>query len=266
MKKLQVMICTYGREGISRVADAVHPEMADVEYIVGWQLPEGDCPVPEKLKERSDFKIFRTNTRGLSKNRNFILTQASSPILLISDDDVDYSESGLATVIESFENNPDIDVITFRYDSKGSPKEYPDFSFSLWSPPKNYYPSSIEISFRRESVQGRVLFNEVFGIGASFPSGEEDLFLHECQKSGLKGLFIPAVICIHEGTTTSERDSADPEFIRTKGAVFSELFPFSWPLRLVTHLIRNHKKGGGIKSTEYAKAWLKGVYDYRKFV
>lgn len=266
MKKLQVMICTFGREGIGRVADSVHPQMADVEYIVGWQLPDGDYPVPEKLKERSDFKIYRTNSRGLSKNRNFILSKATSPLLLISDDDVDYSESGLTTVIESFENNLDMDIITFRYDSKEIPKEYPDFSFPLWSPPKSYYPSSIEISFRRESVQGRILFNELFGIGATFPSGEEDIFMHDCRKSGLKGLFIPAVICSHDGATTSDRDSANLEFIRTKGAVFSELFPFSWPLRLVTHLIRNNKKGGGINSSAYARAWLKGVSDYRKLL
>lgn len=259
MKKLQVMICTFGPEGIERVANAHHPVMDDVEYIVGWQLPDGDCDIPESLKARHDFKIYKTDSKGLSKNRNFILSKATAPLLLVSDDDADYYENCLREVIHSFEKNPDLGLITFKYDSYPQQKNYPEKSFSLSNPPKGYYISSLDIAFRRELIQGRIFFNENFGVGATFISGEEEIFCHDCLKSGIKGAFVPVSICRHDASTTSSRHKNSPEFIRTKGAVISKLHPKSWPLKLITHLIRNQHTENSLSTVTYLKEWIKGV-------
>lgn len=265
---LQVMICTYGREGIKRVAAASHPRVKGVEYIVCCQNnpDEDDCPRPKAL-DRDDFRIFHSHTIGLAINRNIAISQASSPILLISDDDVDYTEEGLCAVIDAFRSNKDIDVITFKHTSKSHVKQYPSTPIDLTSPEKGYYVTSFEIAFRRESVQGKVWFNENFGIGATFPSGEEDIFMRDCLDLGLKGLFLPITIARHDGTTTSDRNLMLKSRPQTKGAVFLRLHPHDWPLRMIVHTMREiplWRKGLVPSPLSYCRNWLKGARMARK--
>ena len=101
--ELQVMICTYGRDGLRRIASSQHPEVEGIEYLVSVQHdPDDDIyPIPKEL-DRVDFRLFPTPTRGLSVNRNMALSLASAPILLISDDDVEYTKNGLRSVIDAF--------------------------------------------------------------------------------------------------------------------------------------------------------------------
>ncbi|MDE6560860.1 MAG: glycosyltransferase [Muribaculaceae bacterium] len=257
---LQVMICTYGQDGLKRIATSAHPEVEGVEYLVSCQI-EGDFTIPKEL-ERKDFKIFVTPSKGLSVNRNHALSHATAPLLLISDDDTDYSAKGLQSLIEAFQNHPDADIITFRYDSSVSKKFYPSHSVSLSKIPKGYYISSIEIAFRRQSIQGKIWFNENFGIGAMFPSGEEDIFICECLNAGMQGIFEPITIACHNGPTTSERNLMLPSRPQTKGAVFLRLHPNSWPLRMVVHALREvplWKKGLTPSPISYCKNWINGV-------
>lgn len=258
--QLQVMICTLGPDGISRVANASHPQVNGVEYLVSWQT-DGDTPIPVKL-DRPDFNIITTQTRGLSANRNFALSHASAPFLLISDDDADYTTEGLNTVINAFHSNPDADLIAFRYDSHSSSKFYPCTPCSLAEPPKGYFISSIELAFRRDAVQRKIWFNENFGIGAIFPSGEEDIFVRDCLDQGLAGKFLPHTIVSHEATTTSGRNLMLPSRPMTKGAIFMRLHPRQWPLRMLAHALREirpWRKGLVPSPISYCYNWLKGV-------
>lgn len=259
--QLQVLICTYGKEGLQRIAAASHPIVEGVEYLVSWQT-EGRNDLPEAIKCRDDFKIFTSDTKGLSINRNIALSKATAPILLISDDDVDYTEDGLKTVIDSFRENANTDIICFKYESASTHKFYPNESISLSHPSKGYFVSSIEIAFRRESVQGKIRFNENFGIGAIFPSGEEDIFLSDCLDFGLNGIFIPETIARHDSVTTSERNLILASRPQTKGAVFLKLHPNDWPLRMIIHAIREiplWRKGLVPSPISYCFNWLKGV-------
>lgn len=133
MTSLEVMICTYGVAGIRRVAAHSHPRVEGVRYLVGWQMPKGevDAEVPEALL-RDDFIILRHASSGLSKNRNYILARATAPLLLVSDDDVDYTTEGLCGIIESFARYPHCDLLTFRYETAHQWKTYPAEPRSIW--------------------------------------------------------------------------------------------------------------------------------------
>lgn len=258
--KLQVMICTYGEEGINRIARCEHPQVKGMEYLVSWQKSDG-LPVPAALI-RDDFKIIRTDTVGLSRNRNNALAHATADILLISDDDVDYYEDGLKAIIKAFSDNPEMDIATFCYESKTSKKSYPLKSINLKNPPKGYFISSIEIAFRRGPIQNKIWFNENFGVGALFPSGEEDIFLRDCMNLQLNGLYFPITIARHDGSTTSERNLMEASRPQTKGAVFLHTHPASWPLRMLIHALREiplWKKGLVPNPFSYCYNWLKGV-------
>ncbi|MCM1369400.1 MAG: glycosyltransferase [Candidatus Amulumruptor caecigallinarius] len=263
--ELQVLICTCGSEGINRVANGIHPRVPKVEYLVSWQNSNG-LPLPESL-ERTDFRIVRAAGKGLSKNRNTAFAHSTAPLILISDDDLDYTVEGLENVIESFRRHPETDIITFQYDSVLGKKNYPDHSFSLATPAKGYFVTSFEIALRRKSIFCKVWFNENFGIGAPFPSGEEDVFLQDCLNVGLTGIFLPVTIMRHDGTTTSERNLMLASRPETKGAVFLHLHPRDWFLRMIAHTIREipmWRKGVVPSPFSYCLNWLKGARRAKK--
>lgn len=264
---LQVMICTYGQDGLERVAAASHPKVDGVGYLVSCQTdPDEDARIPNNLY-RDDFRIVFTLTKGLAVNRNIALSKATSPILLISDDDADYTEEGLRAVIDAFAVHPECDILTFRYESAIGGKYYPAYPAHLDRCPKGYYVSSIEIAMRRAAVQGKIWFNEHFGIGAAFPSGEEDIFIRDCLDYGLKGKYIPKTIVRHDCTTTSERNLMLPSRPLTKGAVFMRLHPHDWPLRMIVHALREvplWRKGLVPSPLSYCRNWLKGASMVRR--
>lgn len=264
---LQVLICAYGKDGIKRLKKSDRPKMSGVEYLVSWQTGGADPDYASSLLDRDDFRIYATDTNGISVNRNIALSKATAPLLLISDDDADYTEEGLHNVIRGFEDNPEVDIIAFRYGSAFSHKRYPEFSFSLANPPKGYYVSSIEIAFRRKSVKGQIWFNENFGIGAMFPSGEEDIFLADCLDHGLRGIYVPLTIATHDGTTTSARNLTLPSRPQTKGAIFMRLHPKDWALRMIVNGAREiplWRKGRVPSPLSYCRNWLKGIDMARK--
>ena len=259
--ELQVLICTFGKAGIRRIAEASHPRIPGVEYIVSWQLGDSDGNIPASL-QRDDFHILLSDSRGLSHNRNITLDAATAPICLIADDDLTYNPDAFRNIIAVFNADPQLGIAAFRY-SGGDGKHYPDHEFDLRRPPKDYYVSSIELAFRRESVLASgIRFDLRFGIGAEFPSGEENIWLHQLLHAGLKGKFFPITIANHEALTTGSRLGADPQFIRTKGSVMRILFPRTWPLRLLTHALRNFRHPE-IPTRLYIRSWLAGAKDIK---
>ncbi len=180
---------------------------------------------------------------------------------------MDYSENGLREVIEAFATHKDKDILTFRYQSSSHTKYYPASPCDLSTPDKGYFITSFEIALRKDSVKGKIWFNENFGIGSTFPSGEEDVFIKDCLDAGLKGLFLPITIARHDGTTTSERNLMLPTRPQTKGAVFLRLHPRQWPLRMIAHALREiplWRKGLVPSPLSYCYHWLKGTMMARK--
>lgn len=263
--RLQVLVCTFGADGIRRVASSAHPRLDGVEYIVSWQQA-GPTPLPESLR-RPDFKVYATDSTGLARNRNHALTKATAPLLLLSDDDVAYTAEGLQRVIDAFDSHPDCDLLTFRYESASGTKHYPGSPFPLNAPPKGYFASSIEIAFRRREPGKTIWFNEHFGIGADFPSGEEDIFIRDCLDAGMKGMFVPATVARHDGATTSGRNLMLSSRPLTKGAVFLRLHPRSWFARMIAHALREiplWRQRKAPSPLSFCANWIKGVNRARR--
>lgn len=265
MTDLQVLISTYGPRGLDSVAALPHPAMDGVEYLVSWQAHE-DKPVPESLRNRKDFIIFREESLGLCNNRNALLSQASAPLVVISDDDLEYEEVHLRAVLRAFRENPDAHFLTFRYASERFPKPYPSHSFDLRKPPKGYFVTSMELALNlkkmREDGFGLPEFDPAFGInGTTFCCGEEDLLVYGMLKRGMSGRFIPEDICMNTDSTTSERIGATQPCIEAKGAVMRRIKPLSWPLRMITHALRSSKTKGSqhVAFLSYCRWWLNGV-------
>lgn len=270
--KLQVLIAAYGPDALERIAVNSHPIYPDVEYLVNWQNHQ-DREIHQSLKDRTDFKIFRDKEIGLCNGRNSLIRHSSAEWLLISDDDVRYTEENLRNLLKAFEEFPDSAVLTFKYDSGRNHKVYPDEGFNLAKAPKGYFVSSIEMALNRKVLYPLIvpsrgaLFNPAFGVnGSLFGSGEEDVLLHKIIKSDFKGRYVPTVVASHASSSTSERNALTRGFIETKGAVFLYIKPASWPLRMLAHARKASSQSGDnrIGFLRYCHWWLSGALKAHK--
>lgn len=259
---MQVLISTYGRDGIGRVVDAAHPRVDGVEWLVSWQNPEG-IEVPRELV-RPDMVVISHDSRGLSHNRNVSLRHATHAEVVISDDDVSYSPEQLRTLIAIFKDHPELDIFTFRYSTPDGchGKIYPAGDFDLAHPKCGYYVSSIEMALRREPVLGSgVWFDERFGIGGRlFVAGEESVFLYQLLQKGLKGRFFDRILCIHHGgATTGERDDIAEQLAEASAAYHYIANRHTWRLRMLLYSMRQHR----LSKQAFIQAWRRGVRKVR---
>lgn len=253
--RLEVLICAYGRDALQRLDVTSYPVTEEVGYLVSWQLPDGDAPVPVHITARTDFRVCKHTTRGLSRNRNHAFDAARGALLLISDDDVAYTPRQLQDIMLAAEHHPRADVLTFNFYSPGrAPKPGADRNFDLRNAPRGYYVSSVEMAVRRCVVEAGLRFDERFGINAQFPFGEEEVFVSTVLRRGGVGIHLPVTICTHADLSTCQQTSP-AETARTKGAVHRVIHPATWPLRMITQAI-----GTGLRGFfPFCRSWLRGA-------
>lgn len=180
-------------------------------------------------KKRYDIKgkILEVNSykeKGLSKSRNRALENANAEICVISDDDVKFIDYADKIISKAFEQNPNYDIIAFQVEGIDQVfKKYP-----LKAKTIGYISSmkiaSVEIAFRLSSIREKeIKFNELFGSGAKYNMGEENIFLYECLRRGLKIKYVPTKIAdLYVGDSSWFKGYTDKYFI-DKGAAFTAM-------------------------------------------
>lgn len=183
-----------------------------------------------KGKDQIDqcFSFFGYEETGLSKSRNRALEKSEADIVLLADDDVQFVDHLEAKVIRAFEEFPDADVITFRvqtpeglsYKNSYQEKEFQHTRSSIFK------VSSVEIAVRASKIKAsNIQFDERFGLGTQFKSGEEVIFLNDCLNAGLKLMYVPEVLVIHP--LESSGKILDGSYFRSKGAIVKRLYGFT---------------------------------------
>lgn len=256
---LEILICTIDN-GIDNIKELLLAPIKGVSYLVSWQHSSETTPytLPKEL-EREDVKIVHLQGKGLSRNRNNAIRHATGDICLIADDDCTYQSEYFARITETFKNDSTLDLATFQCKNNYEQKSYPKYSFALNKYPKGYFTSSVEIAFRRTSIQGKLWFNELFGLGAPvLQSGEENIFILDAVKSGLKCQYFPIVVVEHNHPTTASSRTSNPGVIMAEGAYISRAFSWTALPRLILKAIRLNKKNslGLMKNLSYI---FKGV-------
>lgn len=189
--------------------------------VIAQESSEGDL-----IKDQLSY--FSYSDRGLSKSRNRAIEKTSAEIALISDDDVRFVPNLEQEIVQAFATYPEADVLTFRIKTpEGFPykQSYKNTAFTHTSS-SIYKVSSVEIAFRPARIkQANIRFDERFGLGAEFKSGEEVIFLNDCLKAGLKVMYVPLTVGIHP--LESSGKILDKEYFRSKGAIIRRLYGFS---------------------------------------
>lgn len=257
--QLEVLTAVYGIDGIHRLAASQRPAVDGVRYMVNIQGVSPDTVLPDELV-RPDMRVRFTDSIGVSRNRNELLDRATASLVLMSDDDLDYTADGLRGVIEAFQNYPEADLLTFRH-SGDDPAfvRFPAHSFDLRETPKDYFVTCFDIAMRRNEATRGLRFDERFSIGTPFPHGEEDIFMADARRKRLTARYVPLTVSHHPGMTTYPRLRTTPRYIRGKGAIFARTRPYSWPLRMMAHGLRECGRNGMPSLPKYLYYWSAGA-------
>ena len=218
MDRLQVLVATMHQKDLS-IAEkmnircgAVFANQADWNQI----LVEGD------------HKMITTTTRGVGLNRNIALLASDGDILLFADDDVVYYDDMPQQVLAAFRENPQADVLVFGMDMLKNGvvfdrRRLKNHRLRVFNAMRF---GTYRIAIRRKALlRANVLFNQNFGGGCPFSSGEDSLFLKACFDRGLKVYAHEYVLGTCAKDTSTWFVGHNEKYFYDKGVLMRYLFP-----------------------------------------
>ena len=214
-------------------------------------------------------KMITTATRGVGINRNLCLSYATGDILLLSDEDMCYTDTYKEDIIDEFKRHPKADVIIFNITSNDptrkqrlntKTKKTNLFSRMPYGAPR--------IAIRRTAWQkSNVWFTTLFGGGAKFTNGEDSVFLAGLRKKGLKVWVSNVNIGTVDMSGSSWFGGANEEFFYNKGAYLEAVHEktfFAWMLYFVFRVrSENLNISKKIKWLKLGKKGYKVMCDYK---
>lgn len=218
-KDLEILISTMNRSSLDFLTEMFpNKHFSNFNLIVINQTSENEII----KKDFETVRVYNVFEKGLSKSRNLAIEKATQEILLLADDDEVFIQDFDNTIIKAFNELSDLEVIKFQFE--GNPKK--KYKDKIQTEMNNFdilNSSSIEIAFKRKSIQNKVFFDENFGLGTLFTMGEEPIFLLDLQKKGTKIGYYPVKIASHLHSTTSSKVDLKSRYY-ILGAIYYRMF------------------------------------------
>jgi glycosyltransferase involved in cell wall biosynthesis len=234
---ISVIIPTLGnrKKELIRLLDSLQQQTyQNFEVIVVSQDNEEE--VKELLKPfEFQYKQVHILKKGLSHARNIGLKHVKGDIVTFSDDDCWYLPDSFQTVVSYFTENQHSIVCFQMFDPFKNIylKNYPSKPQKEVSKRNLLTKSSIEIFINLNKIPKSILqFDEQFGLGARYPSGEENILLMDLHNLGYKIAYEPKIIVYHEKKEIITRLNSKT-FIG-KGPMFRRMFNLPTALLLIT--------------------------------
>lgn len=186
--------------------------------------------------------------RGVGLNRNNALMRADGDICLFADDDMVYRDDYVQTVSDAFRAHPQADVLVFNLEEPIRTRYViPKFTRVHYLNYLRY--GTARVAFRLRSVrENGIYFNQCFGGGTQHRHGEDNLFLTDCLKKGLKIYAVPVTIArLTEERPSSWNAGYGEGYLSDQGALFRAISRRWWRLLCLQDLIRRpyiYKKAG----------------------
>jgi glycosyltransferase involved in cell wall biosynthesis len=210
------------------------------------------------------FQHVKISKKGLSHARNIGMKYVQGNIVTFSDDDCWYKEDAFEQVIQFFQQN-NSSVACFQiYDPIKNEyyKKYPRERKGQLTFKDIFRKSSIEIFINLDSTdKNDIWFDEDFGLGAIYPSGEENLFLSCIYRKGYKISYHPNIVVYHEKPSMESR--LNLKTFTSKGPLFKRIF--NTPLGLVLLLLLFIRKYQYLdRPFYYLYSAVKEMFKYKK--
>ncbi len=156
--------------------------------------------VANSFKHKLNINYIHSLKKGLSHARNLGILKAKGKIIAFPDDDCIYSSSVLELVDLQFQKDSSIQIVTTNSQVSFSINETyhnsPNKACELnkW----NIFKTAISFTlFIKLSNNEQLKFDEQFGVGANFGSGEETDLLLRLLNDGKMGIYNPDIIVYH---------------------------------------------------------------------
>ncbi|HFI0809554.1 TPA: glycosyltransferase [Streptococcus suis] len=234
-----VLVATLNNKNVPELVKNMN--LSEVNTIVVNQSTSGRSETHLEKVEHST--IIYSDRLGLSASRNDAIAQAEdSAICQIADDDLVFVDQYESIVEKAYQEFPDADIIAFFVDhevdklSKTPLKKGRVFHLTSMK------ISSVQICFKKSSLtKNKIVFDERFGIGAMYGSGEENILLFDALKKGLKIYSYPVKIATLKDRPSQWDRSNTPEVCKKRGAIYKRMSPKLYWLLILQFAIRKRK-------------------------
>lgn len=208
--------------------------------IIGNQC--NDNSITDFIWKGHKIKYLNFAEIGVGLNRNNALMRANGDYCLFADDDMVYEDDYVEKVCNAFNKIKDADIIVFNLKEKNPTR------FIIKKITKvNYFNylryGTARVAVKLQSIRNNgIFFNLCFGGGTEHSHGEDNLFLTECLKKGLKIYAVPEYIA----TLTEERKSSwnngyDEKYLRDQGILYYFISKRWYRLLCIQDAIRRRK-------------------------
>lgn len=257
MGKLEILCVTMHQKDFSKI------QQMNIQSDVFF-ANQADATAYEEFEfEGHKARMLTTYTRGVGINRNMTLQYARGDICLFADDDVTYCDNMEQKVLAEFEAHPDADVMIFHLDAGEKRKQISYYKTKKCGHFSRMPWGAVRIAFRRTSWQkANVWFTTLFGGGATFPSGEDSMWLTEMRQKGLTFYVSKETIGEINMEESSWFTGYDEKFFFGKGAWIEAAYPRTFDLRSAYYAFR-YRNSGNMSFGEKRK-WMRcGREGYR---
>lgn len=225
---------------------------------------------PDQLLETDlpNVRVINSMERGLSQSRNLAIDNARGEVCLVADDDVLYLPDFDKVVISAHRDLPEVPVITFKMeDEEGHDfRKYPDISIHNTKTVESV--NGVVISFKRDKLRkAKVYYNPHFGLGCTFGSANEYVFMRNVLSAGLQAGFVSKPILRHP-VISSGQDHGSDRALRARAALQYKYYGFwsyLWVIKYCRFLLA-HGYIGRRELKQKIKLGFEGIRTYRKLL
>jgi len=264
MKIIVLISCMYEKDTTIITRSNVQTDVVVVNQCDIDSVEEFDFV--NKKGEICHAKFINSTERGLSKSRNLAILNAWGDYCQISDDDEVFPDNHADIIKEAYFKYPNASVITFALDWKDSKAIYlkKECKLGLVGILRT---SSQQITFSLAKIKEYgITFDVKMGSGTGNGGGEENRFLIDCKKCGLRMVYYPKVIALIVPGDSKWFKGYDEKYFRDRGWTSRRNLGFVKGLLFIIYNAFNHKREftkNGVSFYRVVKNMVKGFFEKR---
>ena len=232
--KMQVALSTQNLKNDSEVTKLLQDMNLKTDYII----------INQTIKNNVDIKnnnVITTCEKGLSKSRNMAINKAKEDIILLADDDVVYQDNYEEILLKAWKKYKNADIVCFYVESRNAKRKTKKMVTGKVGYIRSMRIASFEISFKKKSIQeNKLKFNEDFGAGTKNNRGEEQIFLYDAIRKGMKIIFVNKKIGEVKQEESTWFTGYDLDFFKTQGKIFKKMSPKYYKFLVFQYAIRKY--------------------------
>lgn len=202
--------------------------------------------------------------RGVGLSRNSALARATADILLFADDDVIYDDHYREAVTDFFEKHPSVGLAVFNLESMNPDR--PEYIIQKdhrlkWHNCLRY--GAFRIAVRRECIiHNNVWFSLLFGGGAIYQAGEDNLFITDCIQKGMHCMACKDSIGVVKQEVSTWFKGYDEKYYNDRGSLFAALYGKLGYLLLLLFEVRKKSGASEFGLMKRLRLGYRGMVEY----